>query len=75
MVSNDQLRDHKAGMAMPTAFSDWAETHIARYEFQHAVSSDKYEPMGMCMQYDIGLWRLVYCTGLGKMHVPRLVVF
>jgi hypothetical protein len=42
VVSNDQLRDHKAGMAMPTAFSDWAETHIARYEFEHAVSSDRY---------------------------------
>jgi hypothetical protein len=41
VVSNDQLRDHKAGMAMPLEFSDWAATHIARYEFEHAVSSDR----------------------------------
>ena len=28
-VSNDQLRDHKAGMSVIGDFAEWAETHIA----------------------------------------------
>ena len=46
-MSNDQLRDHKAGMSVIGDFAEWAETHIANYDFQHAVHPDFPEPFVM----------------------------
>lgn len=47
VVSNDQLRDHKAGTALPKIFNAWTSTHVAEFELQHAISHDRPVPFVM----------------------------